>query len=195
MISEAIQEAVRKKIVSASQEAVLAELDSMADEYPDVLAGNKATWDQIQRDLLIDIQQALVYLSDRDGRWILTQDYRRMDWRDLLYNYQLLSGSHQLEKKTIQELIQLLHSPADRLHALTVLGQRGTAATPALPVILSLLDDPDQLMVTKALRTITALGPVAREASKEVGLLQEDSDSLIRYYASKAMAAICCPQS
>ena len=63
-------------------------------------------------------------------------------------------------------------------------------AGPAVPRLLELVREGDQLLVTKVLRTLGAIGPKAQGAVPVLLDLGNDEDYLIRLYARNALKAI-----
>jgi HEAT repeat protein len=84
----------------------------------------------------------------------------------------------------------MLRSEATRRAALSALATRGGAALPAVPRLIELLRDEDQLLVTKALKTLQAIGPPAKEAVPTLVELAGDEDYLIRLHARAALKVI-----
>jgi len=90
----------------------------------------------------------------------------------------------------IASLQALLQSEATRLDALSALARRGGEALPAVPRLIELLRDEDQLLVVKVLKTLEAIGPAAKEAEPVLVELASDQDYLIRLRARAALKVI-----
>jgi hypothetical protein len=90
----------------------------------------------------------------------------------------------------IASLLALLQSDATRLDALSALARRGGEALPAVPRLIELLRDEDQLLVVKVLKTLEAIGPAAKEAEPVLVELASDQDYLIRLRAREALKVI-----
>lgn len=90
----------------------------------------------------------------------------------------------------IGSLVAMLQSDATRLDALSALARKGGEALPAVPRLIELLRDEDQLLVTKALKTLEAIGSPAQEAVPALVELASDQDYLIRLHARAALKVI-----
>jgi hypothetical protein len=90
----------------------------------------------------------------------------------------------------IGSLVAMLQRDATRLDALSALARKGAEALPAVPRLIELLRDEDQLLVTKALRTLEAIGSPAQEAVPALVELASDQDHLIRLHARAALKVI-----
>lgn len=90
----------------------------------------------------------------------------------------------------IGSLVGMLQSDATRLDALSALARKGAEALPAVPRLIELLRDEDQLFVTRALRALEAIGPPAQQAVPALVELASDQDYLIRLHARTALKVI-----
>jgi hypothetical protein len=180
MIADIVRQAVEQQFPLEHREGVLAEFGSMI---------NRGQY----RDLplpLTEIQLALVYLSDGDPQFIVTREYQQSDWRGLIRAYQRANHLNQLKAQSIDTLLEMLNNSATRFDALSVLETKGSEAVNGTPRLVELLEDSEQLFVTKVLRTLAAIGPPAKGAVPALLRLATDDDSLIRLYAHRALKAI-----
>jgi len=139
---------------------------------------------------LAPLQLALVDLSGGDPGFIVTGEYRKADWRDLLHAHQRLTKQRQLHALDVPSLVGMLDETATRVDALLGLTEKGSQAAPAVPRLLRLLRDREQLVVAMVLRTLGAIGPGSHEATPILLDLARREDYLIRFYARAALEAI-----
>src|SRR5205085_4250336 len=117
--------------------------------------------------------------EQRHRQW---DDWRRMN-RDRVYLLDVLIKYRQLEAKDVAALIQMLDVGTTRLDALSALESKGEGAATAIPRLVQLLREADQLECCKVLRTLAGIGPAAQGAVPAVIELANDPDYLISQQA------------
>lgn len=91
----------------------------------------------------------------------------------------------------VRSLAAMLDQKAARLDALWALERKGTQAAAAVPRLVKLLTERDQLVVCATLKTLRAIGPEAQNAIPALTRLVNDADSLVRLQARATVKAIC----
>jgi HEAT repeat protein len=95
--------------------------------------------------------------------------------------------------KPVHFWVEALQSPdaATRKHAVTKLGNVGSADPEAFPALLGALKDRDAGVRREAILAVMKCGPDAKEAEPVLTELQQkDRDSQVRTYAGRALAGI-----
>lgn len=133
-----------------------------------------------------------------DGRGFLPEKIAFRNWLeawadgvDLWRRIEKLDGYEGHELYVPRLRAALMQSSASRIDALTMLERKGPAAAAAVPQLIHLLDiELDQLIFTKIIRTLKAIGSGAGEALPALAGLTMDDDLLVRLESASALKKI-----
>jgi hypothetical protein len=163
-----VRAAVEDRFAPAHRDVVLAELAGLrAAWYP---AGATTGTDPEQAiRLAVRAQLDAIEQSGGDPAYFTEKRYRESDDgrnldRDRLHVRDRMVQDRQLRAKDVASLVEMLSAPATRFDALSALERKGEAAVVAVPRLIELLRDGDQLECAKVLRTLAGIGPPARGA-------------------------------
>ncbi len=74
--------------------------------------------------------------------------------------------------------------------AVRALGEFRSSAAPAVPKLISLLNDPDHRMRSSVAATLHRIGPAARDAGPVLAALMEDEERRVRIFSAQTLGAI-----
>jgi beta-lactamase regulating signal transducer with metallopeptidase domain/NADPH-dependent 7-cyano-7-deazaguanine reductase QueF-like protein len=120
-----------------------------------------------------------------------------LDQRRLAMIYLGGAAPHQVLPILIRELEVAMAAPPDRgfpYHEIEVLGQIGEKARAAIPVLIKLLDSPDQLARGGAMDALTKIGPSSTEVMNALAEHLDDPRAVYRIARYGELAKLLGPQ-
>ena len=190
-----IRQAVENRFAEEHRGPVLTELGRMRAEWLAAPDAVRTDAEELVR-LIVRTQLDVIEESAGDPAFLTEEHYKQsvvgLTDEDRLCVLDQLIKDLQLLAKDVASLVGMLDDRATRRNALSALGHKGPAGAAAVPRLVELLADPkaDQQDCSAILRTLTDLGPAAREAVPAVAGLVNDADYLIRLFARAALKAI-----
>jgi HEAT repeat protein len=188
---EFVREEVEQQFPEEHRAAVLAELARIRDRFVVGMDSSRIDPEDFV-GFAVRVQLEAVWKSAGDPAFFTEKRYMQSDEldRDALYALDFVIRDRQLMAKDIASLIAMVNVPATRLEALSTLERKGAEAAAAVPLLLRMLREGDQLECCKALQTLRGIGPAAQDAIPAIIDLANDPDYLIRRQAQLALGAI-----
>jgi hypothetical protein len=190
---ELVRRAVERRFTEGHRGAVLAELARMRAQWCAARGSAQPNADELVR-LVVRTQLDVIEESGGDPAFFTEEHYEQsaggMTDRDRLCFLDGIIKDLQLRARDVAALVKMLDTGTTRLDALTALAGKGTEAAPAIPRLVELLKESDQLECCKVLRTLAGIGPAGQGAVSAVIELANDPDYLIRRQARATLTAI-----
>jgi hypothetical protein len=194
---ELLRSGVESKFTAPHHRAVLDDLEVMRAELSK-LFGRMFTPGLDSERLVCMVVRAQLEAVERSGgdpAFFTDKRYNRPDYgqemdRDLLVFLDSVIRDRQMMAKDMTSLVKMLDDAATRMDALSVLRRKGDAGAAAVPRLVDLLREGDQLECCAALRTLAGIGPAARGAVPAAIELVDDQDWLIRRATRAALRAM-----
>jgi hypothetical protein len=191
---ELVRQAVDYWFTEGNRGAVLVELARMRAELSAAMVITRVEAEQLAR-LVVRAQLDAIEQSGGEPKFFTERRYMQSDYglsrdHDRLDALELVMKDRQLVAKDLSSLIKMLDTSPTRMDALSALERKGGEAAKAIPRLLELLRETDQLECCKVLRTLAGIGPAAQDALSAVMQLAKEPDYLIRLQARATVKAI-----
>jgi hypothetical protein len=190
---ELVRQAVENRFAEGHRGAVLAELGRMRGDWLAAMGTAGMDTEELVR-LVVRTQLDAVEQSAGDPAFLTEEHYMQsasgLTDEDRLYVLDQIIKDRQLMGKDVTSLIKMLDVGTTRLDALSALERKGGEAVKAIPRLLEMLRESDQLECCRVLRTLAGIGPAAQGAVSAVVELANDPDYLMRLWARAALKAI-----